>query len=159
ERYERRPAARRVVEEQWTVQSPRQGLDLGLGGRRLDEEHVRARSGGGHRPLDRVFEPRDGDRVRPGNDQEIRIGPGVDGGPYAAGEFAPRHHLLAREVAAALRRDLVFEVERRDPRSLVLLDSASYLERAAVAGVGIGDEWDRNGGSQVPGLVGHLRQP
>ena len=50
--------------------------------------------------------------------------------------------LLVLEVPAALRRDLVLDLHRRRARGLDLDDGAPHVQRAAEAGVDVGDERD-----------------
>ena len=46
----------------------------------------------------------------------------------------------ARKMPAALGRDLVFEMDRRNARRFELRDRAAHVHRVAVAGVGVADE-------------------
>ena len=73
---------------------------------------------------------------------------GLDRGAHLAGGLGERDHGLAGHVAAALREDLVLQVQRRGARAGVCLDGALDVQRVAVAGVGVGDE-ARSGTARV----------
>ena len=47
---------------------------------------------------------------------------------------------MAAQVAAALGRDLVLDVQRGHASRLVRLHRAPHAERVAIAGVGVGDD-------------------
>jgi hypothetical protein len=59
-------------------------------------------------------------------------------------------------MAAPLGRHLVLDVQGRHAGRLVRLHGAAHAERVAVAGVGVGDERDADGRSEVAGVIGHL---
>ena len=65
-------------------------------------------------------------------------------------------HLLALHVAAALRRDLVLDVQRGDPGRGVLAHRAHHVERVAVAVVGVGDQRHAHRLREPPRVAGHL---
>ena len=60
--------------------------------------------------------------------------------PQLADELVRRDQRLARDVAAALRHDLVFEVRRGDACVDVQLDRALDVEQVSVAGVHVDDD-------------------
>jgi hypothetical protein len=74
-------------------------------------------------------------------------------------ELAPRNDLVPGQVAAALRGDLVLDVQRRHAGRLVHLHGAPDVQRVAVAGVRVGDQRDVEDRGQVARMVGHLAEP
>jgi hypothetical protein len=60
-------------------------------------------------------------------------------------------------VPALLGHHLVLELDAGDPGLLVELHGADDVERVAVAGVGVGDDRDVDGGGDPAGVVHHLR--
>ena len=82
----------------------------------------------------------DGDRVGPRDDQRLARAPRVDRGADFAAHLVRRDQRLAVEVAAALGKILVLELDRVGAGALELADRAHHIERVAVAGVGIDDQ-------------------
>ncbi len=66
-------------------------------------------------------------------------------------------HLLAGDVPALLGCHLIFEMQAGHARSLVFPHGAHHVEDVAIARVGIGDERQRDAGSEMAGMGGHLR--
>jgi hypothetical protein len=103
--------------------------DVVLAGRGLDEQHVRARVGVRAGPGDRRVQPLDGGGVGAGDEHEVGVAPGGDGGADLADHLARLHHGLAGHVAALLRRHLVLQVQPRHPGLLVLATVRRTLTR------------------------------
>src|SRR5215470_16620270 len=110
--------------------------------RRLDKTDIGAGFEIGIDAVERRRQPLDGACIGAGNDDQLGIAPGVDRGADLADHLAEAHHLFALVMAAFLGRDLILDVERCDPRFLVLADRADDVDRIAVAGIGIGDDRD-----------------
>jgi hypothetical protein len=72
--------------------------------------------------------------------------------------LAEADDLLALVMAAFLGADLVLDVECGDPRLLVLAHRADHVDRVAIAGVGIGDDRDRDRLDRQPDKADILRQ-
>ena len=115
-------------------------LDLLLGLRRLDEQRVGARLAVAPRALERAVEALDRARVGAGDDQQLAVAARLDRGAHLLDHLGRVDHLLALHVAAALRRDLVLDVQRGDAGRGVLAHRAHDVERVAVAVVGVGDQ-------------------
>ena len=60
-----------------------------------------------------IIEPRHRQRVGTGNEHQISVRAGVAGGPQLHDHVGDGHHLFAIEVAAALGKRLVLNVQRR----------------------------------------------
>ena len=58
---------------------------------------------------------------------------------YLTDHFTKRYDLLARDVAAALRRNLVFDVNGSDTRCHEFFHRTHHVDGVAKAGIGIGD--------------------
>ena len=80
----------------------------------------------------------------------------LDRGADLGDELGARDHLLAIEVAAALGRHLVLDVDRRHAARLVFAHGARHVELVAVAGVGIGDQRDADRARHDRRVVDHL---
>jgi hypothetical protein len=100
--------------------------------------------------LQRRIEPERRTRVGPGDDLEIPVAARVDRGPDLAEHLRQGHDLLPVEMAAALREDLVLELDPRRAGALQHSDRADHVERVAEARVGVDEERDRD-------RVGHGR--
>ncbi len=148
-----------MIEEERGVELPRHALDLLLGPRRLDEEHVGARPGRGLAAAERLVEPGRRDRVGSRDDEEVRVRARLDRGADLSLELGEGNDLVTREMSAALGRHLVLEVECRHPRALVQPHRPPHRERVAVARVGVGDERDSDRRGEVAGVVDHLTEP
>ena len=96
----------------WGAGSSRKiASDLVVRGRRLDEGRVGAGLDHGLGPLERGVEAEHRTRVGPGDDLEIAVPPRVDRGPDLGEHLRQGHDVLAVEMAAALREDLVLDLE------------------------------------------------
>ena len=79
-------------------------------------------------------------RVRPRNYNEIRVLPRLHRSDDTLQVRLHVHHVFSRELPASLRERLVLNVAPRDARGLQQRDCARDVQRAAKAGVGIGDD-------------------
>ena len=109
---------------------------------RLDEHDVGPGVDEPPRPLDRLVDAGDGDGVGPGDDDGVRRAARLDGDGDALDGVGEGDDLLVLEVAAALRRDLVLDLHGRRAGRLDLDDGAPHVQRAAEAGVDVGDDRD-----------------
>ncbi len=91
---------------------------------------------------------RDDDRIL----RLLRVHRGLEAG---AGLLS-RDDLLARDVATALRRGLVLDVDGRDARLLVLADGPADVVDAAVARIAVGDDGEVAGFHDSFGVLDHL---
>ena len=96
------------------------------------------------------------DCVRAGDDLEAIVVPCVAGGGDARRELVGLEHFRAFEVPAALREDLVLELDRGGARSLVATYGAHDIGGAAEAGVAIDDERERGGFGESKDVVDHV---
>ena len=124
--------------------------------RGFHEDEVRARLRVAVAALDGVVQAGDRPRVRTRDDDEVGIRPVLGGGADLLGELPHRHHELPRNVAALLGRHLVFHVQPRHPRALVLPHRPHRIERVAVPGIGVRDHRERDRAREVRGVVRHL---
>ena len=69
-----------------------------------------------------------------------------------------RDDVLALDVPAALREDLILELDARDAGAFQLVHGADHLRDLAVARVGIGDHGDPDRRAEPPRVVDHLRR-
>ena len=90
------------------------------------------------------------------NDDEIRIASCVTGGADLAGGLFERDHLLASDVAAAFRADLVFDVDGGDTGVFKIAHGAHDVNGIAVAGIGVRDHRDADRARDVAGVGRHL---
>ena len=130
--------------------------------RRLDEGGVRAGLREGMGPVDGGIDPVDGAGIGAGDDLQILIAPCIDGGLDLGDHLRQRDHLLAGEMAAFLRKDLVFDLDAGGTRPLQHAHRAGHVDRVAEAGIGVDQQRqvDRVGdrGCRVRDL-GQRRQP
>ncbi len=83
------------------------------------------------------------DAVGPGDDDEVPMAEVVGRVAHhleLADELVGRDERLARDVAAALGHDLVFEVRGRNPRTYVQVDSPLDVEQVSIAGIHVDDD-------------------
>ena len=71
--------------------------------------------------------------------------PAIDRSPDLLDHVAERHDVLALEVPALLREDLVFDLDAGGTRAFEHAHGARHVHRIAKTGVGIGEHRDRNG--------------
>ena len=152
-----RAAVLRDVDEQRLADARRADrAQLVLRARRVDEDHVRAGGGVAVRARDRILEARDGDRVGARDDQRVGIRARVERGAQLLLVQLGRDHVLALHVPAALREDLILELDAGDAGALELVHGADHLRDLAVARVGVGDHGDRDRRAEPPRVVDHL---
>src|SRR5699024_11516072 len=84
-------------------------LELAQVAHGLGEDQDRAGGGIGLRPVDRRVEALAGTGVGASADDEVLVAAALDGGFYALGHLGGGDDLLAVELTAALRADLVLE--------------------------------------------------
>src|SRR5207248_9332672 len=108
--------------------------------------------------VDRGLQTLDRPRIRPGDDDQIGVLPGIGGGADLADHLAEADDLLALVMPAFFGRELVLDVERGDPRLLVFADRADHVDCVAVAGIGIGDDRDADRLDRQPDKADILRQ-
>ena len=96
-------------------------------------------------------------RIRAAEDEDVRpLVAGIDGGPDPGHRLCPVHHLHPASEAAALRKALVLDHHRGEPRPRVARHRPLDVDRVAVAGVPVADDRDRHRGADVAPLVEHL---
>ena len=95
-------------------------------------------------------------RVGARDDQRVGVGAGVQRGAQLLLVQLRRDHVLALHVPAALREDLILELDCRHAGALQLVHGADHLRDLAVAGVGVRDHGERDGGAEAAGVVDHL---
>ena len=105
----------------------------------LGEDHVGAGPGTEPAPY-RLLESERRPRVGARDDDQVL--PGGRGGADLLGEDLGLDDPGPLEVPAALRVDLVLELDRGTSRALQLSDGAHHVEGAPEAGVGVDDEGD-----------------
>ena len=103
----------------------------------LSEDHIRAGGDIGGTALERGRQSFSGQGVRASHDDEVRVGPGIDGGLDAIDHLLRRNQFLAGPVAAAFAAYLVFDVHGGSPGALHGADGAGDVEGASPAGVDI----------------------
>ena len=97
-------------------------------------------------------------RIRPGHDDEIGVMSRSDSGTNLGGHFFGTDELLPRQVAAALRHDLIFQMNARRARFFKEPHGALHVQRLAEAGVGVAEQGQRGGARQGAGVIHELRQ-
>src|SRR5581483_574502 len=109
------------------------------------------------RARERVLDSMDGARVRARNDDKIRVAPRVERGADFVFHLRLRNDFLAVEMAAALGRHLVLDVDRGDAGALEFAHRAHDAERVAVARIGVGDDRYLHGARHLARALDHLR--
>ena len=89
------------------------------------------------------------DRVGPRDQEEVGVITGGDGRAHLHLHDLDGLDLLARQVAATLRRALVLDEDRRDAHRLIFADGAGYVLGVAIGVVGIDQHGQRAGGDDV----------
>ena len=127
------------------------------------ENHVSAGFDAGDGTSDRCVQPFDRQRIGAGHDDELRVGPGVDGGLDAVDHFAATDDFLVRPMAAALGADLILDMHagsaHLDHRSCGARDVEG---RGAKAGIDIDEQWqvtDIGNAAHIGGNVVKRRNP
>jgi hypothetical protein len=126
----------------------------------MNQDGVGACSGVRRCPVQGLLHaPARDERLRPGNDQEIRRLLRLFGGPDFATMLLHRHQLAlhARIKTAALREDIVFERNRRHARGFVLDNRPHHIDGVAVAIIAIGDNGQACGSPDLLNGVEVLR--
>ncbi len=94
--------------------------------------------------------------IGPRHDHEVRVSPRRDGRADLGRHRGRIHQPLAREVAATLGQDLIFQVEAGDSGVLVEADGPLDVDGLAEAGVGVAEDRQRRRAGQHRGLLGEL---
>ena len=155
----RRLAALGVVEQQRDVRkASRDRLDLAGRLRRLNKQRVGTRfaiqPGAVKRGVESLLRP----CVRAGDDQELARAPSRDRGRDFRGHLRRRDHLLALQVTAFLRHDLVLKMNCGNSRRLELANGPDHVDRISVTGVRIRDHRYLDGLHDPASVVHHLRE-
>src|SRR6478735_11094477 len=128
---------------QRSLDLPRTALDLGFRRQRFGEYHIRACIQVGVGAAYEIIDAAAGDAacITACNQKEVGVGiaPDVICCAYLTDHFTKRYDLLARDVAAALRRNLVFDVNGSDTRCHEFFHRTHHVDGVAKAGIGIGD--------------------
>ena len=154
----RRLAAGRHVEQRAHLERLGYRREVFHGERGFDKNHVRAR--GFVRPpaIQRRVEAFDGERIGARDDDEIVVAARVTGRLDFVAHLGRRHQRFAAQVAAALGRLLVFEVDAGDTGFFIGDHCALHIQRVAIAGVGIRNYRQPAGVDDASGVVDHFRQ-
>ena len=124
---------------------------------RLDKAQIDPCLGISIRPIDRAVEPFAGAGVGPREDHEVAISASVERGMKPIEHRGHRHDLLAGEVPAALRLELILDEDPRGPGRLELFHRPGDTRAVAMAGITVGNQWDRHPGRDPAHTFGHLR--
>ena len=154
----RRFAALHHIQQAWPVHALRHRCQFFQVGDGFDERQVRAGGEGGIDPGDGFLQAQHGSAVSAGDDHDIRVAPGSHGSTDFGDELVLPDHLFARQVAAALGRDLVLQMQPRHSGALVFADGAGDVQFVAIAGVGISDQRQVDRAGDDGGIARHLRQ-
>ena len=91
-----------------------------------------------------------------GNDHKIIIVARVGGGLDLADHVTHWDDRFASQMPAALGPLLVFDVDASHAGTLIGAHGAAHIHHPAVAGVGIGDQWQAGGFGNALCVIGHL---
>ena len=144
------------IQQARTAHQFRHGSDFFHRLRRFQERHVGPGFQRRVRSADRFLEPDHGARVGARDYHEIRVAPRMDGGADFGDPVFARDQFLVVEMAAALGRNLIFDMDSGDARALVILDGADDVEFVAVTGVGIGDQGHFDRAHHAGGVGDHF---
>jgi hypothetical protein len=136
----RRAAADHDVDELRPGQATRNVGDLLCRGRRFHESDVGPGFAVGGGALERSGEAFRRNGVGARDDQKVVVAARVDGRLDLPHHLCGRDHLLAREMAAALGKDLVLDLQRIGAGALEQLHRAYHVHGIAEAGIGIDHE-------------------
>ena len=125
---------------------------------RLDEAQIDPCLGIPIRPIDRAVEPLAGAGVGPREDHEVGTAAGIERGVEPVEHRGDRYDLLAGEVPAAFRLELILEEDPRGPGRLELPHRPGDTRAIAVASVTIGDQRDRHPRRDPAHAFRHLRR-
>ena len=95
--------------------------------------------------------------IRPANNQRPIRRAGRDGAFQPPDVFFCRDQLDAGQLAAALWRHLVFQMDRSNTCLRIFFNSARDIGRAAIARISIGDDRNAHRPGHIPRLGGHFR--
>ena len=109
------------------------------------------------RAAHRFVEPFDGNGIGAGDDHELAVAARLHCRLDLEHGFIERNDLLAGEVSAFFRNDLVFDLHRGDAGALEFLDRPVEFDGVAVPGVDIGDERHVDGRGHPARLFEHFR--
>ena len=123
----------------------------------VDEHEIGARIAVGVAAGERVLEPGHLERIRPRDDQRLVRASRGNGGADLDHHLGSRDHLLALHVAAALRRDLILDLNRVGADGLELADREPDARLGAVARVGIDDDRQIGRGAHAAHALDDLR--
>src|SRR5438105_10357480 len=96
--------------------------------------------------------------IGPCNNHKVRVLPGFNGGTYLLDHFIHRDDLLSLHMPALLGPYLVFDMQASHACTLVLMNGTAYVDRVAIAGIGVCDQrqvahYGSNGGSPAHHLT------
>jgi hypothetical protein len=128
-------------------------LQLGHG---FDEQQVGPRLGILLGALHGGVKAMHGGGVGAGHDEQVLVAPCIARGLDLANHLAGLHHVLAAEVPASLRRNLVFELDAVGARALQGAHCVVGVEGIAKAGVGVHDQRQLHGVADAGGVVGDV---
>ena len=99
-------------------------------------------------------------RIGARDDHEIRIEriARLAGGADFQHGFIPRNHLPPRDMAAALRRHLVFQMHPRHASADIFFHRAHHIDGIAKARIGIGNQWRTHGRGDQLRVQRHFSQ-
>ena len=130
--------------------------ELGALARRLDEQHVGARFAIKRGARDGALEAFDGDRIGAGDDQRLARAARIDRRLDLADHLRRRDQRLVVEMAAALGKILILDLDGIGAGALEQAHRALDIERIAVAGVGIDNEMGRDAVADQRDCIDHL---
>ena len=107
--------------------------------------------------LDSILNAVHGERIGTGHDEKIAVDAGIHRGADFRGHLRARNDLLARHVAAPLRRYLVFKEDGGHTCLLESLHGADHVSRIPVAVVSISEHRNIHGVGDARGAFRHLR--
>jgi hypothetical protein len=95
--------------------------------------------------LESLLEAAHGAHVGSRDNLEVAIMPAIDRGPDLLDHLAKCNDILALEVSALLRENLILNLNAGGARAFKYAHSARHIHGVAKSGVGIGKHWDRDG--------------
>ena len=133
-------ALHHVGDQRNALERGRNALELGASLGRFRKQNICARLAVTQGARDRAIEAFDGDRIGAGNNQSFARVARVERRLDLADHFGGRDQHFVVEMAAALRKILVLDLDRVGAGALEQADGALDIEGIAVAGVGIDDQ-------------------
>ncbi len=110
--------------------------------RRLDEQHVRSGGEIGIGAIERRIEALDRDRIGSRDQQHLVVRPCVERGPDLSAHLSAGNEFLAGEMAAALRRRLVLELQGGRAGLCEELHRPLHVQGIAKTGIHVDDQRD-----------------